>query len=97
MKARTLLWTAGLCLSLGCATQAVIADLEGDKVVVQQSLTTPMEEVLASARSGCRIHGKIARGPISHVCADGYCMTKRHLFACIEGPDQAGTSGSAAR
>lgn len=64
----------------GCATRAVISDLEEDKVKVQAN-GNDMNVVNAEARKGCAIHN---RSPvqISYRCMDGYCIQKEWLFAC---------------
>ena len=68
-------------LITGCATTAVISDLESDKVLVQGS-GGDMSIINAEARRGCAIHGKTASAAISWTCVDQYCMTKRYLYAC---------------
>ena len=67
-------------LVAGCATRAVISDLEEDKVIVQAS-GNDMSVIMAEARRGCRIHN---RRPvqISYTCMDKYCLGKQYLFAC---------------
>ena len=67
----------------GCAsTPAVIADLEEDKVIVQKGLGTSDHEILAKAKEGCALHGRIPI-PLSKVCLDQYCFEENHLFACV--------------
>ena len=70
--------TAGLVV--GCATNAVISDLEEDKVIVQAS-GGDMSVIQAEARKGCAIHNR-APVEVSYRCLDGYCMRKEYLFAC---------------
>ncbi len=67
----------------GCAAEAVISDLETDKVIVQSRLGTKPEDVAAKAREGCALHGRMAV-PISKQCLDNYCFSANHLFACKE-------------
>ena len=64
----------------GCATRAVISDLEEDKVKVQAT-GNDMSVIMAEASNGCSIHD---RKPISisNRCLDNYCVTKEYLFAC---------------
>jgi hypothetical protein len=64
----------------GCATRAVISDLEEDKVKVQAS-GNDMTVIRAEAQKGCAVHD---RSPvqISYRCLDGYCIQKEYLFAC---------------
>jgi hypothetical protein len=74
-------------VATGCATRAVISDLEEDKVKVQAS-GGDMNVILAEARKGCSIHG---RSPvqISYTCMDGYCIQKEYLFACKDSNEAA--------
>lgn len=64
----------------GCATHAVISDLENDKVIVQAS-GSDMNIIDAEAQKGCQIHDKSAVA-ISSTCADGYCTKRNYLYAC---------------
>ena len=71
-----------LALALsGCATHAVISDLEDDKVIVQAD-GNDMKVINAEAEKGCAIHGRDAVGSISSTCADYYCTIENHLYAC---------------
>ncbi|MDE0094877.1 MAG: hypothetical protein OXS40_00660 [Gammaproteobacteria bacterium] len=65
----------------GCATEAVIVDLEDDKVVVRSGIATTEQAVKQEARRGCALHGKSAV-MISYTCMDSNCFTKDVLFAC---------------
>jgi hypothetical protein len=65
----------------GCA-QAVIADLEEDKVIVEAS-GNDHSLIQAEARKGCQIHGREPVS-ISYSCMDQYCIRARYLFACKE-------------
>ena len=72
---------AGAVLWLGgCATKAVISDLQTDKVVVQAS-GSDMSVIEAEARKGCAIY-KRHPIPISKRCLDNLCMQTAYLFAC---------------
>ena len=64
----------------GCATHAVISDLEDDKVVVQAS-GNDMNVIDAEAQKGCAIHDRTAVA-ISSTCADYYCTVRHYLYAC---------------
>jgi hypothetical protein len=64
----------------GCATHAVISDLEEDKVKVQAN-GNDMSVIMAEANGGCSIHGRKPVA-ISNRCLDGYCINKEFLFAC---------------
>lgn len=76
-------------LLAGCATQAVVADLTTDRVIVQ-AIGTDMEVIGAQARQGCAIHGRTPV-PISHRCLNQYCTQRAYLFACrAEGEGGAG-------
>ncbi|MBY8976005.1 hypothetical protein KHP62_09325 [Rhodobacteraceae bacterium NNCM2] len=68
---------------LGACAGPVIADLEGDKVIVRGNQGT-QAEIFAEAQRGCSIHDKGAI-PISSSCADGNCWVRNYLFAC-KGP-----------
>ena len=65
----------------GCSRPAVIADIEEDKVIVQQGLLTSMEAVMAEAERGCALHGRRAQ-PISTRPTPNYVTL--HLFACVK-------------
>lgn len=64
----------------GCATQAVIADLEDDKVIVQAQ-GNDMTVINAEAQRGCQMHGKTAR-QVSKACLNGWCTAANYLYAC---------------
>jgi hypothetical protein len=64
----------------GCATRAVIADLEDDKVIVQAS-GSDMTVINAEAQKGCQVHDRTAV-PISHTCLNAYCTVSNYLYAC---------------
>ena len=70
----------GAVLLTGCATSAVISDLEEDKVIVE-ARGNNAAVIDAEARRGCAIHGRTAV-PISKKCIDEYCIRAQHLFAC---------------
>ena len=80
MWARVLSLTV-LMFAGGCRTAPVIADISDSAIVVQQLMTTPMADVVAEAERGCALYGKKSK-QLSYTCVDGYCFTKRHLFAC---------------
>ena len=67
----------------GCASDAVIADLETDKVIVRAGAAAKDETVMAEAQRGCSIHNRTAKA-ISSSCLGQYCTYKDHLFACME-------------
>lgn len=69
-------------LLMGCATKAVISDLETDKVIVQAT-GSDMSVITAEARRGCAIHGRVPV-QISYRCLDAYCIKTEYLFACKE-------------
>ena len=79
---QVLLLLAGLALA-GCATRAVISDLETDKVKVQHNNQPDDTLVMKTANDGCRIHNRYALA-ISSRCLDQYCINKETLFACKE-------------
>lgn len=67
---------------VGCATNAVLADLEDDKAIVQvNSFAKDKEVIRETAEKGCAIHGKEAV-PVSWQCVDANCVRARYLFAC---------------
>jgi hypothetical protein len=68
-------------LITSCGTTAVISDLESEKVIVQAT-GGDMSIINAEARRGCAMHNKTASAMISWTCVDGYCVTKRYLYAC---------------
>ena len=71
-----------LLMLAGCATNAVISDLEQDKVIVQAT-GNDQAVIDAKAREGCALHG---RKPVavSYRCLDGWCTQKEFLYACQE-------------
>ena len=80
---RKLFISAGLTLILaGCATQAVISDLETDKVKVVAS-GNDGTVIMAAARKGCAVH-KRTPVSISRRCLDNYCINVEYLFACVQ-------------
>lgn len=80
---RHVLILAALSIVLaGCVTQAVVSDLESDKVKVRAT-GNDMAVIMAEARRGCAMHGRTPR-QVSFVCLDNYCINKEYLFACIE-------------
>lgn len=83
---RTVLFHIGLVSLLllpGCASRAVIADLENDKAIIQLT-GSDFSVADAEAQKGCNIHGKYAQR-ISHICKGSYCSRKDVLYACKEG------------
>jgi len=72
-----------LLLLPGCASRAVIADLENDKAIIQLT-GSDLSVADAEAQKGCNIHGKYAQR-ISYICKGSYCSRKDVLYACIEG------------
>ena len=60
---------------------AVISDLETDKVIVQVEWPTDETEILAAARRGCAMHGRVPK-PISYRKVRDF--VEEHLYACIE-------------
>ena len=81
MNIRSLAVVVTVLILAGCKSPAIIADIETDKVIVQQDLFTPMDAVFAEAERGCALHGRRAQ-PISTRAAPNY--VKLHLFACVE-------------
>lgn len=78
-------WIALLLLTfvgVGCATRAVIADLESDKVIIQVSGGRDMGVVNREAMKACSIHSRVAHGPLSMRCLDEYCIVAQYLYAC---------------
>jgi hypothetical protein len=67
-------------VNTACATKALIADLETDKVIVEAEGSN-MSLIEEEARKGCAIHN---RSPIavSKKCLDGFCRRAAYLFAC---------------
>lgn len=64
-----------------CAGEPVIADISQDKVQVQANGAKP-EQLQATADQACGMYQRKAR-PLSHRCADQYCIQKIVLFACV--------------
>jgi hypothetical protein len=84
MNLRTgLMAVLAAALASGCASAPIIADLETDKAVIQQTLGN-METVQQEAAQACAIHHRKALGPLSQKCMDEYCFTKQYLFACTD-------------
>ena len=70
-----------LLLLPGCASRAVIADLESDKAIIQLR-GNDFNVADAKAEEACGIHRKRAQ-QVSHTCVGGgYCYTKNVLYAC---------------
>ena len=69
-----------LPLLAACGTNAVISDLESDKVKVQ-ARGGDMAVIDEEARRGCAIHGRSAV-QVSYICLDQYCIRKEYLYAC---------------
>jgi hypothetical protein len=67
--------------AVGCATTALVADLEQDKAVIQAT-GGDMRVINREARNACAIHNRDAQGPLSKRCVDQYCITAQYLYAC---------------
>lgn len=59
---------------------AVIADLESDKAIIQLS-GADFSVADAKAEEACGIHSKRAQ-QVSHTCIDRHCMKRNVLYAC---------------
>lgn len=70
-----------VCALAACEGSAVISDLETDKVVVQSSTGTDEADILAAARRGCALHGRV---PVAISYRDAGDFLEEHLFACVE-------------
>ena len=64
-----------------CGGGVVISDLETDKVIVQAEWPVDEAKILAEARRGCAMHGRVPK-PISY--RDAGDFLEEHLFACVE-------------
>lgn len=81
MKVQQLVAALGLAGALaGCATSAVVADLEEETVIVQAK-GSDFAVIEAEAKKGCAIHGRKPVS-ISKSYLDGYCIRAQYLFAC---------------
>lgn len=72
-----------LLLLPGCASRAVIADLEDDKAIIQLT-GSDFSVADAEAQKACSIHNKHAQR-VSYICMGSYCRQKNVLYACKEG------------
>lgn len=70
-----------LCVLAGCAGEPVVADIGQDKVQIQGNNAT-QEQIAAKAAESCAMYQRVAK-PMSFRCADGYCVQKVYLFACL--------------
>ena len=66
---------------VGACGGAVISDLETDKVIVQVSWPADEAEILAEARRGCALHGRV---PVAISYKNAGDFLEEHLFACVE-------------
>ena len=73
---------ASAFLLSACVTNAVVSDLEQDKVKVQAT-GNDMTVIFAEARRGCAMHGRVPK-EVSFVCLDDYCIKKEYLYACVD-------------
>ena len=73
-----------MCALTACEGSAVISDLETDKVVVQSSIGTDDAAIVAEARYGCALHGRVPVAISSGCVQDSDCLLREHLFACVE-------------
>lgn len=82
MNPLPILTCAALLAACTVRTEATIADLETDKVVVQALGGNDLTVIDAEAQRGCRIHGRRAQR-ISYTCVDLYCSRRDYLYACM--------------
>lgn len=66
----------------GCSGEPIVADIGQDKVQVQSNGAT-MEQINAKAAESCAMYKRVAKSMGSYRCADGYCIQKIYLYACM--------------
>lgn len=75
-----------LLLTAGCRPAPIISGISDSAVTIEHPGASSDADIVAKAAEGCALYGRKAQS-LSYQCGDGYCIRKRHLFACM-GPAQ---------